>query len=124
MQEHSLEKLKVYQNAMQIGEECWNLVEKWESFARQTLGNQLVRSADSIAANIAEGYGRYSFKENKLFCYYARGSLYETRTWIHKAHKRGLMSEEAFQSLIENIDSCGRMLNAYIRTIGAKATNE
>ena len=80
MQEHSLEKLKVYQNAMQIGEECWDLAEKWGSFARQTLGNQLVRAADSIAANIAEGYGRYSFKENKLFCYYARGSLYETRT--------------------------------------------
>jgi four helix bundle protein len=65
----SLETLKVYQSAMTIGEDCWELVSKWDSFAKQTLGNQLVRAADSIAANISEGYGRYSFKENKLFCY-------------------------------------------------------
>jgi four helix bundle protein len=76
MQQNSLEALKVYQSARTIAEDCWMFVSKWDSFAKQTLGNQLVRAADSIAANISEGYGRYSFKENKLFCYYARGSRY------------------------------------------------
>lgn len=59
MQEHSIESLHVYQSAMRVGEECWKLVSKWDSFERQTLGNQLVRAVDSIAANIAEGYGRF-----------------------------------------------------------------
>lgn len=118
MQEHRLDSLHVYQSAMSIGEECWKLVSEWDKFAKQTLGNQLARAADSIAANIAEGYGRYSYKENKMFCYYARGSLYETRTWLQKAFARGFIQAELFHELDVEIQRCGKMLNAYIRSIG------
>ncbi|WP_367119197.1 four helix bundle protein [uncultured Mucilaginibacter sp.] len=51
----------------------WFIVLGWEYFSKDTLGKQLVRSADSIGANIAEGFGRYHFKENKNFCYFSRG---------------------------------------------------
>ena len=57
------------------------------------MGKQLVRSADSVAANLSEGFGRFFYKENRRFCYFSRGSLYETFTWIEKAHNRGLISE-------------------------------
>ncbi len=108
-QEHSLDKLNVSQSAMIIGEESWKLVSRWDFFAKETLGKQLVRAADSIAANIAEGYGRYSFKEKKLFCFYARGSLYETRTWLKKAQKRGLITEKIsmfYAKKLTNVDVC------------------
>ena len=80
-----LEELDVYRMAMEIGERVWAVADGWNFFAKDTVGKQLVRAADSIAANIAEGYGRYHYKENKLFCYYARGSLMETKTWLQKA---------------------------------------
>jgi four helix bundle protein len=68
----ALEDLKVYQLAMEIGDEIWVLLDLWLYFAKDTLGKQLTKSADTIGLNIAEGYGRFYFKENKNFCYYAR----------------------------------------------------
>jgi four helix bundle protein len=54
-----LEDLEIYQFALAVGECVWNLVEKWEFFSKRAVGGQFVRAADSIAANIAEGYGRF-----------------------------------------------------------------
>ena len=71
---YSLEKLEVYQLANEIGEIVWNTVVNWSYFEKDIVGKQFVRSADSISANIAEGYGRFSYKENIQFCYYSRGS--------------------------------------------------
>ena len=73
---------------MTLGEQVWSAVMKWDFFARDTLGKQVVRSADSVAANISEGFGRYHYKENIHFCYIARGSLLETRTWLDKSKRR------------------------------------
>ena len=63
----ALEDLKVYQLAMEIGDDIWAFVDSWQYFAKDTLGKQITRSADSIGLNIAEGYGRFHFKENKIF---------------------------------------------------------
>ena len=65
---YSLEKLEVFQIASEIGESVWLVVNSWGYFEKDTSGKQFVRSADSISANIAEGYGRYFFKENIQFC--------------------------------------------------------
>ena len=72
----------------------WNICIKWDYFAKDTMGKQLVRAADSISANLAEGHGRFHFKDRLNFCYYARGSLEETKTWLSKAFRRGLISSE------------------------------
>jgi four helix bundle protein len=76
-----LEELHIYQMAMVLGEKVWKLADSWRYFVKDTIGKQLIRSADSVAANIAEGYGRYHYKENLNFCFYARGSLKETTTY-------------------------------------------
>jgi len=85
-----------------------------------TLGKQFVRAADSVAANLSEGFGRFYYKENKQFCYYSRGSLYETLTWLTKAQNRGLIKEEDFHSMRKDIDTIGLKLNNYINSIGKK----
>jgi len=64
---------------------------KWDFFAKDTIGKQFVKLTDSIAANISEGFGRFFYKENRQFGYYARGSLFETTTWLTKAHNRKLI---------------------------------
>ena len=114
-----LEDLRVYNQAMDLGEEVWQIVIKWKSFEKDTMGKQLVRAADSIAANLSEGFGRYHYKETKNFSYYSRGSLFETKTWLTKANKRQLLNDEKFNSLISEIDVIGKMLNNYIKSIGS-----
>ena len=114
----NLESIYVYNKAMEIGEMVWDTVEEWNYFHRDTVGKQWVRSTDSIAANISEGYGRYHYKENRLFCYYSRGSLMESRTWLVKAHNRKLVSEELFQKIWGELEFERGALNRYIKSIG------
>ena len=83
----SLEDFNAYQLALELGEDVWKTVEKWNYFQEDTLGKQLVRAVDSIAANLSEGLGRYHYKEVKNFSYYSRGSLFETKTWMRKARQ-------------------------------------
>ena len=61
------------------------------------MGKQLIKAADSVAANLSEGFGRFFYKEEKQLCYYSRGSLYETKTWLTKANKRKLLNNETFE---------------------------
>ncbi|MBK8883174.1 MAG: four helix bundle protein [Bacteroidales bacterium] len=116
-----LEELQVYKLSMEIAEKIWTIVIKWDYFTKDTIGKQLVKAADSIAANLSEGFGRFHFKENTNFSYYSRGSLYETKTWLVKAHNRNQISNEDFEIFLHEIDLIGVKLNNYIKSIGKKS---
>jgi four helix bundle protein len=112
----TLDDLEIYQRAMDLGKIVYEMVSTWKIFDRDTVGKQLVRSTDSIAANIAEGYGRFHFGDKKLFSYYARGSLLETVTWLKKARQRNLIEEERYNTILESMRAFHLMLNMYIKT--------
>jgi len=120
----SLEDFKVYNLAMKLGEEVWTIVSEWDYFQKDTIGKQFVRAADSIAANLSEGLGRYHFKDVKNFSYYSRGSLFETKTWITKANSRKLIDHDKAKQLLSELELIGKMLNSYINTLGGSAVNE
>ena len=98
----------------------WEIVIRWDFFAKDTIGKQLVNSADSIGANIAEGYGRGSSTDNRRFARISRGSLFEVKHWLRRAYKRGLLSEEEISRLQELIKELTPKLSAYINSIGKK----
>jgi four helix bundle protein len=120
MSYYNLEDLEVYQLAEIFSDEIWHLVHEWDYFAKDTLGKQIVRSADSISANIAEGYGRYHYKENRNFCYFSRDSIIETKGWLKKSKNRKLINEEQFNLLFEKLQLIHLKLNGYLKFIGQK----
>lgn len=99
--------LRVYQLTEDLADAVWEIVGQWNVLARDTVGKQLIRSADSIGANIAEGSGRHSHHDNRRFIRIARGSLHETQHWLRRALRRKLLTTEI-----------GPQLNAYLRSIG------
>jgi four helix bundle protein len=115
--EFTLEKLDVYNAAELFSDKIWKIVETWDYFKKDTIGKQLVRAADSISANIAEGYGRYYYKESKQFYFYARGSIQETKSWLSKCLRRELIDSEIIQLLISEAEKLLFMLNAYIKFV-------
>jgi len=115
--------LTVYKRSMRLAEEIWTDVEEWPSFAKYSIGPQITQAADSVGANISEGQGRYHFGENRRFCYYARGSLQETRTWLQKARSRRLISKDRFDALSSELVEIRKMLNRYINSIGQTDTD-
>ncbi len=114
-----LENLQVYQIANRLAEELWQIVKRWDHFSKDTVGKQLIRSVDSIAANLGEGFGRFHYGENRHFAYYARGSLSETKTWINKARQRDLLTKEEYESFCLELEQLNYKLNNYIKAIGS-----
>jgi len=80
----------------------------------------LVRAADSIGANIAEGVGRGTYKDNRRFVYMPRGSLNETIHWFRSAFRRDLLPPELVKRLKPLFEQLPPMLNAYAKSIGTE----
>ena len=119
----SFEDLRVYQAAEELADLIWEIVSRWKPLAQDTVGKQLIRAADSIGANIAEGHGRKTYADNKRFVAIARGSLYETRHFLRRAHKRKLLAESEIEALRDIVDALPRALNAYLKSIGRDGSN-
>jgi len=118
MKKTHFENLQVYQLAEKLADEIWKIVTTWDALAKNTVGTQIIRSADSIGANLAEGSGCGSNQDYRRFIKISRGSLYETRHWLRRAFKRDLLSKEQINVLIPLIDELTPKLNAYLRSIG------
>jgi len=110
--------LRVYQRAETSADTVWEIVSTWHTFARETIGKQLIRAADSIGANLAESYSRGSFLDNKRFVEIASGSLYEVRHFLRRTDKRKLISFESRKLLQPLLREPPPSLNAYLKSIG------
>ena len=124
MAKTGFENLRIYSLAEEIADLMWEIVTKWNYFAKDTVGKQLVNSADSIGANIAEGYGRGSHADNRRFAKIARGSLFKVKHWLRRAYRRNLLSDDEITNLQEMLNELTPKLSAYINSIGKKLEKE
>jgi four helix bundle protein len=109
----TFEDLQVLKAAEAIADSIWKKVVEWNEFAKDVIGKQITRSADSIGANIAESVGRYNFGEKLQFLYYARGSLFETKYWLNRIKERGLMNVGDVQNYVNDLTALARQLNSF-----------
>ena len=116
----NFENLRVYQLSEEIADLTWEIVIKWKRLAQDTVGKQLIKAADSIGANIAEGTGRGSYADNRRFARIARGSLFEVKHWLRRAYRRDLLSENEVSLLQNLINELTPKLSAYINSIGKR----
>jgi four helix bundle protein len=109
-----LQDINAYRIAFELSNYVWNIVLKWNYFAKDTVGKQLVKAIDSISANIAEGFGRY-FKKDKINFYrYSYGSIDESSDWIEKANKRDLLKQKEYQHISDELKRLPREINHLI----------
>jgi four helix bundle protein len=114
------EELRVLQAAESVADGIWRQVVRWDAFAKDTVGKQMARAADSIGANIAEAYGRFHYGEKIQFLYYARGSLFETKYWLNRVQVRRLMSETQAERYVSDLTDLARQLNAFAADLKKK----
>lgn len=118
----SIENLSAYRKAYELSNIIWKMTLPWNYFAKDTVGKQFVRAADSIAANIAEGFGRYTKKDKIHFYRYSYGSIQETIDWNKKARARSLLSEEQYNLIDKMLKDLPRELHQLIAFTDAKLT--
>ncbi len=115
-----LGKLEIYKISLKLSDSVWKIYKNLPNNLKYSIGDQVLRSVDSIGANIAEGYGRYHYKDSVKFYYNARGSLWESKHWFYLLHKRELIDKNIFENMINDINTLGKKLNNFITTIRSK----
>lgn len=117
-----LNDIGAYRIAFHLSNYVWDAVVKWDYFAKDTIGKQFVRSVDSVSANIAEGFGRYTKKDKINFYRYSYGSIKESFDWNEKAKMRKLLSQEEYQYIVRELHKLPQELNALIKFTNDRLT--
>jgi four helix bundle protein len=110
----SFTELEVWKKARILKNELRNLINSFPSEEKYRLADQIIRSSRSVTSNIAEGHGRFTYKDQLYFCIQARGSLSETHNHLIDAFDCKYISQEQFDHYKLMIDEVGRLLNGYI----------
>ena len=114
-EQKGLQNLIVWQRSMSFAVNiCKTILPKLPEPEKWSLTDQLRRSAQSIPANIAEGYGRYYYQESVRYAYIARGSLEETLSHLSFAKEMEYLSNTDFDSLSSDISEIRRLISGYI----------
>lgn len=114
-----VEDLSVYNSSFNLSNKVWDIVVTWNQFAQNTVGSQVVRSSDSISANIAEGFGRFGKRDKVKFYSISRASVLESKDWLNKALIRKLINKDTYELVISEFEKLPKQLNYLI-----KVTNE
>jgi len=115
-----LNDIGCYKKALALSNYVWEIVIAWEWFAKTTVGVQLVKSVDSISANIAEGFGRYGKKDKIKFYYYSFGSVKESLDWNEKAKVRKLLTNEQYKHILSELQALPKEIHHLIRFTNEK----
>ncbi|WP_165836344.1 four helix bundle protein [Taibaiella soli] len=110
----SFTELEVWQQARNFKIDLYELIQSFPTGEKYSLTDQIKRASRSIASNIAEGYGRFSYKDQMHFCILARGSLFECQNHIIDAHDCQYISDDAKKIFLEKSNNLSRILNGYI----------
>ena len=115
-----LNDLNSYKRALHLSNYVWDIVVKWDYFAKQTVGIQFVTAIDSISANIAEGFGRYGKKDKIKFYYYSFGSIKEGLDWNEKSKIRKLLTKEEYEHILKELQELPREIHHLINFTNEK----
>lgn len=118
-----LKKLGAYTKSNELSDIVSKVISRWQWLERKSIGAQYISCVDSISANIAEGYGRFFYKDKIKFYYYARGSALEAFCWTEKAMRRGLVSELECDQIIEILNEIPIEIHVLIQNSRSQLIN-
>ncbi|ODH02095.1 hypothetical protein A4S05_02830 [Nostoc sp. KVJ20] len=117
----SYQDLKVWQEAMNLAEECYRVTKPFPKEETYGMISQIRRASVSIPANIAEGYGRRTRGEYIQFLYIAQGSLKELETHLLLSIRVALAVAEVINPVINQCKLVGKILLGLIRSLESRA---
>ena len=117
-----LNDINAYKISFNLSNYVWEIVIRWDYFARDTVGKQFTRAIDSSSANIAEGFGRHHKKDKIKFYRYSRGSVYESFDWIEKARVRKLVTKKQYDHIFKMLKFLPKEINSLISYTNLRLT--
>ncbi len=110
-----LRDLEVYKLSRKLSKVAWRIFCRMDLLDKKHMGDQFLRSVDSIGANIAEGYGRFHYLDKVRFYYNSRGSHYEAFIhWLELLSEREKITASEFKAINEDAHKLQIKLNNFI----------
>ena len=113
--------LKVWKDAHAVVLEVYDLTGRFPKEELFGLVSQMRRAASSVAANIAEGFGRYHFKDKIRFYQQARGSAVEMQNHVFLAQDLNYLPKTEARNLFIKLDEVLRELNGLINAANERS---
>jgi len=111
----TFEDLEVWQYCRKLRNTLIEYAKTLPADEKFRLTDQIIRAARSVTNNIAEGYGRYHYRENIQFCRQGRGSLYELIDHLSISIDEGYIENKTYELLRNDCLRGVQLLNGYIR---------
>ena len=121
MKQLKLYDFELYQKSRELSRIAWRIYIKLPRDIQYKTGGQFLEAADSVQANVAEGFGRYHYKDKMNFHFFARGSLIESLSWSEVLLERELIITGIQKEFADLANVISMMNNAYIRHLWEKS---
>lgn len=116
--------LEVWKEAHRLSIEIYKISDEFPKKETYGISDQLRRSSTSVSANMAEGFGRYHFKDKIKFYYNARGSICEVQNFIFFAKDIGYLDRNLARKIFQDYEKLNKRLNNFIKSVQKKMTND
>ena len=116
MEKYNFENLRVFQLSEKLANDIWDIVISWNHLATDTVGKQIIRSADSIGANIAEANGAISKADFSAKISIAYKECLETKFWLNLLKDTNYISSKEFNSIYPDADEISKMLFSILKS--------
>ena len=117
MAKFRFQDLKIWQQAIQIANELFDIADELEQRKLYRFAEQLRGSGMSMSNNIAEGSGSTSKKEFRQFLNIARRSTFENANILILLEMRRLISKDVFERLLDELDSLCRQITSFQKSL-------
>ncbi len=121
MKKLNLYDFELYNKSRELSGKAWAIYIQLPRDIQFKTGGQFIESADSVQANIAEGFGRFHYKDKLNFHFFARGSLMESISWCELLCERQLINIELHQQFADLANTVSMLNNGYLRHLWAKS---
>ncbi len=117
-----LNDIESYKISFRLSNHIWDVVLNFSHLAQNTVGEQFISAADSVSANIAEGFGRYGKKDKIKFYRISYASAMECLDWNEKSRVRKLINEEQYNFIFNELQKLPKSINSLIKYTNEKLT--
>jgi four helix bundle protein len=116
--------LEIWKKAHNLCTEIYKITNQFPTKETYGVSDQLRRASSSIGANIAEGFGRYHYKEKIKFYYNARGSLCEVENFLFLAKDLHYIEKGKARIIFKRYEDLNKRMNQFIKSVQKKMTSD
>jgi four helix bundle protein len=112
--------LNVWKESNRLSVEIYKTTENFPDNEKYGIINQLRRASSSVGANIAEGFGRFHYKDKIKFYYNARGSVCEVQNFLFLSQDLKYLTKKEARKIFLEYEQSNKMINSFVKAIYQK----